>query len=391
LGGPTLPISGDAIGISIQGATPGRITDDEMQTYLDRARLYSFATKTWLPNGSIHIANLRREQGTNVYQFDIRLPKALKGHLYWLELSNALQTVGCALPLDLVEQTVFHARAFAISQATVLVPSVALVSFDVTLSENSSGILREAMHLWWRSEKGVLTFRDLQTSLLQTPFAELHSGIERSRISALAAMITASTLSRTAQWELLGTWSRSLTSANFDTADGAVLWTERCLQREGGSAVEPLKYFMLLDSSALPILSHTISLALRQAEYFASIKSLPDAFKGAIARIHRRLAGAVGTFRPGGLFGCFMGRIGQLGPDTIAAPTVHDEFRMALSRAVLTSAGRVKKVSPEPHLEEPIEEVMVSGEEETLRALRRALQQDTATAEAGEAEIKAES
>jgi hypothetical protein len=51
----------------------------------------------------------------------------------------------------------------------------------------------------------------------------------------------------------------------------------------------------------------------------------------------------------------------------------------------------VKKVAPQPHLEEPIEEVMVSGEEETLSALRRALQQETATAEAGEAETKAES
>jgi hypothetical protein len=403
LGGPPLPISGDAIGISAQGATSGRIiTDDEMQTYLGRARLYSFGTKTWLSDGSVQIVNLRREQGTNFYQFDIRLPRALKGQLYWFELSNGLQTVGCALPLDSVEQTVFHARALAISQATVLV-SVALVNFNVTLSEDAPGFLREAMQLWWKSEKGILSFADLQTSFLQTRFAELQSEIERSRTSALAAIITASTLSRTAQWELLGTWARSLTSPNFDTTDGAVLWTERCLQRREGSAVEPLKYFMLLDSSALPILSHTISLALRHAEYFGSIKSLPDSFKTAIVRIHRRLAGAVGTFRPGGLFGCFMGRMGQLGPETIAPPTIHDEFRRALSRAVVASPSGVRKTLLRHLRQEQIEEATVSGEVEilrafqkalqeveTLRALQRARQKDAAT-EAREAKTTAES
>src|SRR5262249_43420424 len=102
LGGPTLPFSGDAIGISVQGATPGKIRDDEMQAYLDGARLYSLSTKQWLPDGNIEIANFRREQGTDVFQFDIRFPKVARGKLYWFQLSNGVQTVGCGLPVDLV-------------------------------------------------------------------------------------------------------------------------------------------------------------------------------------------------------------------------------------------------------------------------------------------------
>ncbi len=392
LGGPSLPISGDAIGISVQGATPGKITDDEMRAYLDGARLYSFSTKEWLLDGNIEIANLRREQGTDVYQFDLRFPRVPKGQLYWLKLSNGVQTVGCALPVDVVEQTVFRVTVTAVSQpiGPAQVP-VALVNFKVTLSENTSGLLREAMQLWWRAEKGILTLGDLQTSFLQTPFSERHSSIENSKISFLGAMITASTLSRTAEWNLLGDWARALTSANSSTTDGAVLWTERSLRREKGSAVEALKYFMLLDTAPLPILSHTISLALRHAEYFGSADSLPDVFKPAIARIHRRLVGAVGTFRPGGLFGCFMGRVGQFGPETIAAPTVHDEFRLRLSRAVLETPARAKK-TPALRFDRAgeIEEATVSDAEETLRALERALR-DAEAAEAGPAKATAES
>jgi len=389
LGGPSLPISGDAIGITIHGATPGRISDDEMKAYLDGARLYSFSTKTWLPDGSIQITNLRRDQETNIFEFDLRVLKAPKGQMYWFEVSNRLQTIGCALPVDVVEQTVFRVGANATRQpASITEAPVGLIRLSVTLSENSSVHLREAMQLWEGFDKGNL---GLQPSFLQSPLPVLRSNIESSRISWLAATIAASILTRMAFWDMVGEWVKSLISLNAPTTDGAVLWTERCLQGEGGSAVEPLKYFMLLDSAPLPILSYTIGLALRQAEYFGSIKSLPDAFKAAIARIHRRLIGAVGTFRPGGLFGCFMGRVGQVSPETIAAPAMQDEFRLALSRSVLMPDVRIKRAHWRPYSEREVEEATVVDPYATFRALEKALQQDVETAQAGEAEMTAES
>jgi hypothetical protein len=381
-GGPSLPGSGEAIGIPLQANTPGKISDDEMRSYLDGAGIYDFSSKAWLPDGSIEITNLRRREDTNLYEFDIRIRKAAKGQLYWLELSNKTQTVGCALPVDWVDQTVFHASAHAASRP------YAVARLDITLSENSGGLLRKAMQLWQRSDRGLLTLSDLQTSFLETPFAELRSGIERHTVSSLGSMITASILSRTAQWKLLGDWALALTTVNPKMTDGAILWAERCLRQDDRPVIEPLKYFMLMDTGTLPILSHTISLALRQAEYYSSLNTLPDPFRAGISRIHRRLARAVGTFRPGGLFASFIGKVGQVSSETIAAPAVADEFRVGLSRAALKAPGVVKKVS----LQRNEDEISVGALGEVEQAVRmlREYEDETAAAEATQPKFTAE-
>jgi hypothetical protein len=385
LGGPSLPGSGEAIGFPLQASTPGKISDDEMRAYLDGAAVYNFSSKTWLPDGSIEITNLRRKQDTNVYEFDILIRKAAKGQLHWLELSNKTQTVGCALPVDLVEQTVFHASTHAASRP------LAVTNLDITLSENSSGLLRKAMQLWQRSDSGLLTLSELQTSFLETPFTELRSGIERRTVSSLGSMITASILSRTAQWQLLGDWARALTTVDPKMTDGSILWAERCLRRDDGPAIEPLRYFMLMDTATLPILSHTLSLALRQAEYYNSINTLPDPFKAAISRIHRRLARAVRTFRPGGLFASFIGKVGQVSPETIAAPAVVDEFRVGLSRAALKAQGRAaKKVSPQRHHGDEISVSTPDAVEAAVRTMRE-YEAETAAAEVTHREFTTES
>ena len=384
LGGPALPGLGEAIGIPLRAGTAGKISDDEMRAYLAGARVYNFSSKAWLPDGSIEITNLRRKQDTHLYEFDVRIRKAPKGQLYWLELSNKVQTVGCALPVDLVEQTVFHASVHAASRP------LAVVGLDITLSENSSGLLRSAMQLWQRSDKGLLTLSDLQTSFLQTPFTEIRSGIERHTVSSLGSMITASILSRTAQWKLLGDWARALTTDNPKMTDGAILWAERCLRQDDGPVIEPLKYFMLMDTGILPILSHTISLALRQAEYYSSINTLPDPFKAAISRIHRRLARAVGTFRPGGLFASFIGKVGQVSFETIAAPAVVDEFRVGLSRAALKAPVRVvKRVSPQRYHEDKMSVVELTGADIALGTMME-YEAETTASEATQREVKAE-
>ena len=383
-GGPSLPRSGEAIGIPLQADTAGKISDGEIRAYLDGARVYNFSSKEWLPDGSIEITNLHRQQDTNLYEFDIRIRKAAKGQLCWLELSNRIQTVGCALPVDWVEQTVFHASVHAASRP------LAVASLDITLSENSGGGLRKAMQLWQRSDRGLLTLSDLQTHFLQTPFPELRSGIERHTVSSLGSLITASILSRTAQWKLAGDWMRALTTVSPQMTDGAILWAERCLRQDEGSASEPLKYFMLMDTATLPILSHTMSLALRQAEYFSSIDTLPAPFKAAISRIHRRLARAVGTFRPGGLFASFIGKPGQVSPETIAAPTVADGFRVGLSRAALKAQGTVlRKVSSPGHHEDGIS-VGVSREVEPAVRRMREYEAEAAAAEAMQREFPTE-
>jgi hypothetical protein len=247
------------------------------------------------------------------------------------------------------------------------------------------------MQLWQRSDRGLLTLSDLQTFFLQTPFTELRSGIERHTVSSLGSIITASILSRTSQWQLLGDWGLGLATANPKMTDGAILWAERCLRRDEGPAIEPLMYFMLLDTATLPILSHTISLALRQAEYYSSINTLPDPFKAAISRIHRRLVRAVGTFRPGGLVASFIGKVGQVNPETIGTPAVVDEFRVGLSRAALKAPGSViKKVSPQRHDED---EISVGAFAEAEAALHKMMEYEaeTAAAEPAQRELKAES
>jgi hypothetical protein len=384
LGGPSLPGSGEAIGIPLQANTPGKISDDEMRAYLDGARVFNFSSKAWLPDGSIEITNLRHELDTNLYEFDIRIRKAAKGQLYWLELSNKIQTVGCALPVDWVEQTVFHASLHAASRP------LAVTSLYITLSENSGGLLRQAMQLWQRSDRGILTLSDLQTSVLRMPFIELRSGIESHTVSSLGSMITASILSQTAQWKLLGEWVLALTTANPKMTDGAILWAERCLRQDEGPAIEPLKHFMLLDTATLPILSYTVSLALRQAEYYSSMNKLPDPFKAAISRIHRRLARAVGTFRPGGLFASFIGKAGQVSSETLAPPSVVDEFREGLSRAALKAPGRMaRRVTLQRQQEE---ESSFGAVTEAERALQKMMEYETETAaaEAPQPEFTAE-
>jgi Caspase domain len=329
VGGPPPPGSTDAIGFVVRGDSSGGINLEQIKTQLADAGVYSFSSQTWLPGGSVEITNLRRKEESNHYEFDFRIRNAAKGQLYWFESSTNRHTIACVLPTDSLEQTTFHATLHASPEA---VNSTAL---KVTLSENNHGFLREAHKLWQKSERGVLTVADLQMSFLKSLYSAPRSGIERFSKSSLAALIMASILGRTAHWNLFGDWVRAL--ANPRMTDGAVLWSERLLQRGEGPAIEPLKYFMLLDTAPLPLLSYTLSLALRQAEYFDSIKTLPASFREAIERIHQRLVHAIGTFRPGGLVSCFTGRQDQVSVDNSAAPNVADQFRVALSRAVLQS------------------------------------------------------
>jgi hypothetical protein len=327
IGGPPRPGSIDAIGfVSRQESPPGN-TVEEIKRQLANAGFYSLASQSWLPDGSVEIANLARDEGSNYYEFDFRIRGAARGQLYWFELSRKRHTIACVLPTDSLEQTTFHATVHTSSAE----PN--FTTLKVTLSEHNQSFLREAHKLWQKSEKGILTVADIQTSFLKNSYSDPRSGIERSAKSSFAALILACILSRTAQWDSFGDWVRAL--ANPRMTDGAILWAERLLQLPEGPAIEPLKYFMLLDTGPLPILSYTLSLALRQAEYYKSIQALPLSFKEAVERIHQRLVRAIGTFRPGGLVSCFTGREDQVSVDNIAAPSVADELRIALSRAAL--------------------------------------------------------
>lgn len=113
---------------------------------------------------------------------------------------------------------------------------------------------------------------------------DLEEVVEGKRDSPIAAAFATNLLLRTGGLDWLKDWPRNLAEWFPWLADGAVLWGETLLQREGDFAIdsadpraqaqhlietaprrEALRYFSLLAERGVPVLGHSLILALRQA------------------------------------------------------------------------------------------------------------------------------
>ncbi|WP_242187221.1 caspase family protein [Sphingomonas sp. CARO-RG-8B-R24-01] len=119
-------------------------------------------------------------------------------------------------------------------------------------------------------------FADLASaaSPVEADFERLQEILSAKRQSPLAATFATILLLRAGALDHLLDWPRNLANWFEWLADGPVLWAETLLRRSVADAVdlaqpdmrEALGYFSMLADRGVPMLSHSLTLAIRQAE-----------------------------------------------------------------------------------------------------------------------------
>jgi hypothetical protein len=116
----------------------------------------------------------------------------------------------------------------------------------------------------------------------------LDEALRQKRRSPIAAAFAANFLLRAGGLEHLHDWPKNLSDWFPEMADGAILWAETILRREGEDTggepvwqpLEALEYFLKISNRGVPLLSNTLHLAIRQAARWRPLLQL-DSLHGA--------------------------------------------------------------------------------------------------------------
>jgi hypothetical protein len=284
--------------------------------WMNKARVFDFEAQYWLPKGSdIQISGLRRWEDNTAFVFDLFVPGAQFGHVYWLQIEDSVQSQAFVLPTDRSA-----IPRFRVEMEFQFNPGV-IKRFDVSLSPDNQTCLGRIGKLWdiYNEISAHEALRRLD-QILDVHLDHLEELLLRKNESPLSATVAGVILLRARRWDKLHDWLRNLANRFPEIPDGLVLWAEQCLRQPGSNhRKEAIEYFLRLDSKPLPGLVEPLGYALRQAEDFSRDPEY-DNYHDAITRIHGRLAKAVTMFRPGGLLATFAGPTAELSPE-ILAPT----------------------------------------------------------------------
>ncbi len=119
-------------------------------------------------------------------------------------------------------------------------------------------------------------FADLASAArpIEEQFDQLQMILVEKRDSPLAAAFATNLLLRAGGLDYLRDWPRNLTNWFEWLADGPILWAETLLRRRKDADVdlsdptvrEALEYYMKLAKRGVPLLAHTLTFAIRQAD-----------------------------------------------------------------------------------------------------------------------------
>ncbi len=277
-------------------------------------RLYDYGRQEWMPSGDVEVSNLRRAEDTSTFEFDLTIPGATLGGMYWLQVEDEVQALGCGLPIDW-----FPGTRFRIEMDLPHRERREAARFDVSLSAENGEYLSAAAAMWRTYNEVSARQAESEFSFLIPAHAdELQFLVFNKRYSPLAATIAGAILLRARRWDKLKDWLRNLANIAPEIPDAAILRAEQCLRQPRAQSVEEaLEYFLRLDNGPLPVLVETLGYALRQAEDFLKDERVGASARAVVERLHQRLKRAVGMFRTGGLIATFAGPKGLLNPDTI--------------------------------------------------------------------------
>ncbi|HZE71029.1 MAG TPA: caspase family protein [Pyrinomonadaceae bacterium] len=296
--------------------------------WMNKAKVFDYANMKWLDKGDdIQVAEAKRSNDNTASQFNLLVPTAQSGRIYWLQIEDSVQAQAFVLPMDRSATSVFRVEMdFQFSPAVIK-------RFDVSLSPDNESFLGMTARLWniYNEVSAHEALRSIE-DIFPVHADELEDVLLNKVQSPLGAAIAGTILVRARRWDKLHNWLRNLANLAREIPDGAVLWTEQCLrQPDSKTRNEALEYFLRLSTSSLPFLAESTGYALRQAEDF--LKN-PDYNKlhDQIEAIHSRLLRAVGMFRPGGLFATFAGPANELSP-FILTPTQAKGAKIAEANA----------------------------------------------------------
>ena len=272
----------------------------------DTARVRELGSAGWLVAGDdLEIDRVERTESTSSFRLDLRIPGAVPGRTYWLEIRDNLQTYACVLPVDSPDTRFQFEMDFRFDPRS-------FQRLDVTLSQNNPDPLARAARLWQ-------TYDSIGADAAVREAPDAPSGTGRmEEVSAVAAAISGLVLLRLQSWNRLGHWLGELSHIAPQLPDASVLWTEQLLRdpslRDEEAALES---FLRLRNARLPFFAESLGYALGQAERFLAAGVTSPSKRIFLKIILQRLQVAVARLRPGGLFATFYGAAEQITPRLI--------------------------------------------------------------------------
>lgn len=295
------------------------------EVWTSKARVYDFQARTWLPKGEdFEISGLRRDANVKSFQFDLTIPNARPGVVYWLELEDMKQAYGCALPNARVPNAspgLGRPTRFRIEMD--FGPrnhEIERLEISISADNHSEFYLDSAASMWkLYDEKGPRDAEARFDFLVPQDARMLQDLVRYKYYSPFAATIAGCILVRARRWDRLKDWLRNLANIRPYIADAQVLWVEQCLRQPGidSSISECVEYFSRLRICPLPFLAETLGYALTQADELLTVGTLNVHELGQVEIIRERLREAVGVFRTGGMFATYAGPADQVNPGLV--------------------------------------------------------------------------
>lgn len=315
--------------VPIEDSTTHHVFGSEFMTaiWATQSRVYDPQTKQWRPHGQgFVIDNVSRDKETRTFQLGIRIQHAKPGHKYWLEVTDLERKFGCLLLEDRSGNTVFRVE-LDLDYTNGSGGIRPLSRMDVSLSQTNNGLLGYASVMWDRYEQtnASAASNQMDPDLVYADDAKiLEDFIAHKKWSPISAAVGTLILLRARQWEKLhNDWVRNLANWFPEFPDGAVLWTEQCLQQPQPieKPMDALSYLLRLENGPLPLFGETLGYAARQVHVFLSTDGLSTAEEQGLQKIRLRLDRVLAWYRPGGLFATFAGPVNTFpDPDFFQAP-----------------------------------------------------------------------
>ena len=232
-----------------------------------------------------------------------------------MELRDATQKFGCALPIDLETNPKFLVELdFDFNPGITTPPGCRTLA-------RQPGFLGKAALMWRTYDQESARDAAEAFPVLFPNHAGILEDLLYSKMSSpVSAAVAGAILLRAHRWNLLHDWFRNLANAFRWIPDGPILWAEQCLRQPNHpwGMAEALEYTLRLDELPLPLMVDAAGYALRQVEDSLGIYVYSLEVRDKLERIHQRLKRAIGMLRTGGLFAIYAGPADQLGPDVVA-------------------------------------------------------------------------
>lgn len=272
------------------------------------ARLYSLRERAWVPWESLHVHDVRRDEGGTAYRIAFELADAEGDH--WLELSDGERTFACLLPGDPA-----GAPRYALDLARQYRDDgpPLVTEFLPTLALGNPGVTGTAVRVW----------ESLRRGLPVKPEA-IERGFDRAEPGSLAAtvLLLAALRGRMCRSRRAPEWVELVMAGRSASPDNAILADEVAMVRGEAEEVPTTMPtgVMSLMADGLPRFAEAFELALGHLDDLVAFGSLSGREQIGVERILAWMRVSSRTFRAGGLLTTFAGPPEMVTPELVLPP-----------------------------------------------------------------------